>query len=136
VSQKFHNITNQYFTKWAKNKCRSQENIVYGKSGRVKNVSDKIEINGDYDWEKVVILEEKSYIAGLTKVSGIRGKTAFINFQTGNTGDKKALKKLKMEAAALGCPFIFITSEKSTVGSWSNELGGSQSIKTGIAYKY
>ena len=112
------------------------EKIVYVKSGRVEKVTDKIVINGEDDWEKVTILEEKSYIVGLTKVEEIRGKTAFINMQTGNTGDKKALKKLKMAAAKLHCPFILITSEKSTVGSKSNELGGSQSIKTGLAYKY
>jgi hypothetical protein len=112
------------------------EKIVYGKSGRVEKVTDKIVVTGEDDWEKVIILEEKSYIAGLTKVDEIRGKTAYINMQTGNTGDKKALKKLKMAAAALNCPFVLITSEKSTVGSKSNNLGGSQSIKTGFAYKY
>jgi hypothetical protein len=112
------------------------EKIVYGKSGRVEKVTDKIIVNGESDWEKVIILEEKAYIAGLIKVEEIRGKTAFINMQTGNTGDKKALKKLKMAASALNCPFILITSEKTTVGSKSNELGGTQSMKTGFAYKY
>ncbi len=110
--------------------------IIYGKSGRIEKVTDKITVNGEDDWEKVIVLEEKSYIAGLTKVDEIRGKTAFINMQTGNTGDKKALKNLKSAAAKLNCPFVLITSEKSTVGSKSNNLGGSQSIKTGFAYKY
>lgn len=41
-----------------------------------------------------------------------------------------------MAAAKMNCPFILITSGKTTVGSTSNELGGSQSIKTGVAYKY
>ncbi len=112
------------------------EKIIFGKSGRIEKVTDKIIVNGEADWEKVIILEEKSNIAGLIKVEEIRGKTAFINMQTGNTGDVKALKKLKLAAAALQCPFILITSEKTTVGSTSNALGGSQSIKTGIAYKY
>lgn len=112
------------------------EKIVFGKSGRVEKVTDKIIVNGENDWEKVIILEEKSYIAGLKKVEEIRGKTAFINMQTGNTGDVKAMKKLKMAAAALNCPFILITSEKTTVGSSSNELGGTQSMKTGVAYQY
>lgn len=112
------------------------EKIVYGKSGRVENITEKIVISSIEDWEKVTILEEKLYITGLQKVDEIRGKTAFVNMQTGNTGDKKAMKKLKMAAAELKCPFIFITSEKTTVGSSSNTLGGSQSIKTGFAYKY
>lgn len=112
------------------------EKIVYGKSGRVEDVTEKIVVNGEDDWEKVVVLEEKSYIAGLKKVSEIRGKTGLVNFQTGNTGDKKAQKKLKMAAAALGCPFILMTSDKTTVGANSNAIGGSQAIKTGLAYKY
>lgn len=112
------------------------EKIVYGKSGRVEDVTEKIVVNGEDDWEKVVILEEKSYIAGLKKGGEVRGKTGMINFQTGNTGDKKAEKKLKMAAAAIGCPFVLMTSDKATVGYNSNQLGGSQNIKTGIGYRY
>ena len=112
------------------------QKIVYGKSGRVEDVTEKITVATEDDWEKVVVLEEKSYIAGLKKVEEVRGKTGLINFQTGNTGDKKAAKKLKMAAAAIGCPFILMTSDKTTVGANSNAIGGSQAIKTGIAYKY
>ena len=72
----------------------------------------------------------------MKKVSEIRGKTSFINYHTANTGDKKAEKKLKMEAAEMGCPFILMTADKSSVGASSNGLGGSQAIKKGIAYKY
>jgi sRNA-binding regulator protein Hfq len=110
--------------------------IVYGKTGRVEEVTEKIVVNGEDDWEKVVILEDKSYIAGLKKAGEVRGKTGLINFQTGNTGDKKASKKLKMDAAKLGCPFVLMTADKTTVGANSNALGGSQAIKTGVAYKY
>jgi len=112
------------------------EKIVYGKSGRVEEVTEKIVVNGEDDWEKVVILEDKAYISGLKKGEEVRGKTGLINFQTGNTGDKKAEKKLKMEAAKLGCPFILLTADKATVGANSNQLGGSQVIKKGVAYKY
>lgn len=112
------------------------EKIVYGKSGRVEDVTEKIVLAGEADWEKVVILEEKSYISGLKKVGEVRGKTGMINLQTGNTGDKKAEKKLKMAAAILGCPFILMTSDKTTVGANSNQFGGTQAIKTGLGYKY
>ena len=95
----------------------SIEKIVYGKSGRVENISDKIVVLNENDWEKVVMLEEKSYIAGLKKGEEVRGKTGLVNFQTGNTGDKKAEKKLKMAAAAIGCPFILLTSDIATVGA-------------------
>lgn len=112
------------------------EKIVYGKSGRVEEVTEKIEVKGEADWEKVVILEDKAYIAGLKKGEEVRGKTGLINFQTGNTGDKKAEKKLKMDAAKIGCPFILLTADKTTVGANSNALGGSQAIKKGIGYRY
>lgn len=112
------------------------EKIIYGKSGRVEDVTEKLIVNNENDWEQVIILEEKSYIAGLKKVDEIRGKTGLINLQTGNTGDKKAEKKLKMAAAKLGCPFILMTSDKTTVGQNSNLIGGTQAIKKGLAYKY
>jgi sRNA-binding regulator protein Hfq len=112
------------------------EKIIYGKSGRVEEVTEKIDIKGEDDWEKVVILEDKGYIAGLKKVDEVRGKTGLINYHTGNSGDKKAEMKLKKAAAAIGCPFILMTSDKTTVGANSNALGGSQAIKKGIAYKY
>lgn len=112
------------------------EKIVYGKSGRVEEVTEKIIVKDEKDWERVVILEDKSYIAGLKKVDEVRGKTGLINYHTGNTGDKKAEKKLKMAAAAMGCTFILQTADKATVGASSNSLGGSQVIKKGIGYKY
>lgn len=112
------------------------EKIVYGSSGRVEEVTEKIDVSGKDGWENVVILEEKSYIAGLKKGDEVRGKTGLINFQTGNTGDKKAEKKLKMAAADQGCSFILLTADKTTVGANSNALGGSQAIKKGVAYKY
>ncbi len=112
------------------------EKVQYGKSGRVEEMTEKIVINGEDDWEKVVILEDKAYIAGLKKGEEIRGKTGLINFQTGNTGDKKAEKKLKMAAAAIGCPFVLMTADKTTVGANSNMLGGSQAIKKGVGYRY
>jgi hypothetical protein len=112
------------------------DKIVYGSSGRVEEVTEKIDVSGKDGWENVVILEDKSYIAGLKKGEEIRGKTGLINFQTGNTGDRKADKKLKMAAAEMGCPFILLTSDKTTVGANSNMLGGSQAIKKGVAYNY
>lgn len=112
------------------------EKIIYGKTKRQEDVTEKIVINGEDDWEKVVILEDKGYISGLKKVGEVRGKTGLINFQTGNTGDKKAQKKLKMDAAKQGCPFVLLMADKTTVGANSNAIGGSQAIKTGVAYKY
>jgi len=112
------------------------EKIIHGRSQRIEEISEKIIVEGPEDWEKVVILVDKNLIAGLKKGSEIRGKTSFVNFHTANTGDKKAMKKMKQEAAASQCPFILILTEKASVGSSSNNLGGSQAVKTGISYCY
>lgn len=112
------------------------EKIVYGKSHRVESITDKIIVKGEEDWEKVVVLEDIAFIAGLKKAEEVRGKTGLINYHTGNTADKKAEMKLKKAAAILGCPFILMTADKTTVGASSNQLGGSQAIKKGIGYKY
>jgi hypothetical protein len=114
------------------------EKIVYGKSGRVEEVTNKIVINGEDDWEKVVILEDKAYISGLKKGAEIRGKTGFISFHTGNTADKKAEKKLKIDAAKGNFPFILMVSDKqiNQTGDDGPQFGNVQSVKTGVSYKY
>ena len=112
------------------------EKFVYGKTGRVEEITEKIVVSTENDWEKVVILEDKAYIAGLKKGEELRGKTGLINYHTGNTADKKAEKKLKIAAAILGFPFVLQTADKTTTGHNSNQLGGSQAIKKGIGYKY
>jgi hypothetical protein len=115
------------------------EKIVYGKSGRVQHVTDKIVINGREDWEKVIILENREEIAGLTRKGEVKGKTAFINYRTGEGSDKTALKKLKMSAAENGCAFVNITTDKdidrkgATGGA---DFGQLQSIKKGVGYSY
>jgi sRNA-binding regulator protein Hfq len=58
------------------------EKIVYGKSGREEKVTDKISVLSKDDWEKVVMLVDKSEAAGLTKVNEVKGKTAMINDRT------------------------------------------------------
>src|SRR5690606_13723009 len=39
------------------------DKIYYGKSTRIEDISDKIEITDDDDWPKVIILEDKSLVA-------------------------------------------------------------------------
>jgi len=105
--------------------------IVYGKSSREEKVSDKIVVSSKDDWESVVILEDKSEVAGLTKVDDVKGKTAtFYNFHSSSGNDRKAEQKLKQDAAAMGCPFILLTADKDA------NLVSRQSVKKGIAYKY
>ena len=115
----------QTVSKYAVNK------IIYGKSGHQEDVTEKITVVSKDDWENVVILEDKSEVAGLNKVSEIKGKTSsWISYRTGNGKDRKAEQKLKEDAAELGCPFVLLVSEKDP------SLVNAASLKKGIAYKY
>lgn len=113
------------------------EKVIY-KSGSVEEMTQKIVVKSEDDWEKVVILEDKTYIAGLKKGDEIRGKTGFVSFHTGNTADAKAQKKLKIEAAKGGFPFILMTENKdiNQSGASGPSFGAVQSIKKGVTYKY
>jgi hypothetical protein len=112
--------------------------IVYGKSGREEKITDKISVLSKDDWEKVVMLVDKSEVAGLTKVNEVKGKTAMINYRTAAGSSAKAEKDLKQKAAEEGCPFVLMTSDKDADLSGHNGrgLGGTQSMKTAFAYKY
>lgn len=117
------------------------EKIVYS-SGREEPISEKIVINGKDDWEKVEILLDVSEIVGLKKVDEIKGKS--VGGFSGSKSDKKANKKLLEAAAAMGCPFIYMTGDsKSSGGGWGGWGGGiasiataNQTLKKGIAYTY
>ena len=115
------------------------EKIVYGKSGRVEEITKKVVVNGESDWEKVQILYDKAQTTGLTEGVEVKGKTAFINYNSGAGADRKAEERLKKAAAATGCPFILIISDKESIsaGAYGSQgLGSKQSIKKGITFKY
>lgn len=114
------------------------DRIVFGKSGRVQYISDKVRVFNRGDWERVIVIDNTDEVAGLSRRGEVKGKTAFINYRTGEGSDKTALKKLKMDAAELGCAFVYITVDKD-IDRKSDE-GGSfgqlQSIKKGFGYSY
>jgi sRNA-binding regulator protein Hfq len=111
--------------------------IVY-KSGREEVITEKIEIRGKADWEKVEILLDKSEIVGLTKGDEIQGKTMgfFSGYTSAAGSDKRAQRKLLEAAADMGCPFVYITADKDAKGGMQSGAYGNQSNKKGIAYKY
>lgn len=103
--------------------------IEYG-SGRKEDITEKIVVSSKDDWEKVVILEDVAATVGLKRQGEIKGKTAgMLSYRTAGNADKKAMERLKKEAAELGAPFILLQSEKDS--RWST-----QSIKKGFAYSY
>ncbi len=103
--------------------------ITYG-SGRSEKITDKIVVGSEDDWENVIVLEDKEQTVGLSKKDEISGKTSgLFSYQTFASADKKALKKMKQAAAKLGCPFVFISSDKNNVAT-------TQALKRGFAYAY
>ena len=105
--------------------------ITYGASNRVEKITDKIEITGKNDWEKVEVVTDKSQVIGLKKGEEVRGKTSgLLSYNTAGSADKKATRKLKEAAAEMNAPFILLTSDKA------DGYGTKQSIKNGVAYLY
>lgn len=87
------------------------EKITYGKTGQVVKTSNKITVNGEADWQKVVILESLNLTAGLEVGAKIGTSTDLANFDS-SKADSAVIKRLKMQAAALGYPFILISTDK------------------------
>ncbi len=110
---------------------------IHYQSGRNENITSKIIVNGVEDWEKVMVLDDKSQIAGLTRGNAIRSYTKFLNLHTANTGEKKAYQMLLKEAATFNQPFIFITFERATLyNGVIKGLGALQEIKRAVAFGY
>ncbi len=120
---------------------KAVEKIQYS-SGRTENISEKIVIASKDDWEKVEILLDKSEIVGLKKVGEVKGKST--GGFSGSKSDKKANMKLLQAAAAMGCPFVYMTSDQKSgggsYGGWGGGIAGiasaNQSLKKGIGYTY
>lgn len=106
-------------------------------SGRTQAMTDKISIQGEDDWEKVIILEDKEQRTGLNRVSDISAHTNFLNLHTANSGNNKVLEKLKREAAKLKCPFLLINFERATVyNGLIKSWGAIQEIRKAFCYNY
>ena len=104
--------------------------IVYG-SGRTEQISEKIEVSGKGDWEKVQILTDLMQTVGLKKGEDVRGKTSgMLSYNTAGSADRKATKRMKEAAAETGAPFVLLTSDKA------DGYGIKQSIKNGSTYSY
>lgn len=105
-------------------------------SGRTEMVSDKIEIRGEEDWQKVVVLEDKSQTAGLKRQADIAASTAFFNLHTANTGDRKAQELLLKEAARQHCPFVYLHFDRETNFTGFKTYGALQNKKRAFAFGY
>lgn len=102
--------------------------IIYS-SGRIENITTPISINGEKDWEKVVLTTNPKDVEGLTNLGELQGLG-----KSGTGGEQqtrpKAEKDIKTQAAQKGAFIIFVKSQNFSI-SWSNQY-----IITGTAYGY
>ena len=106
------------------------------KSGRIEKFSERIVINGEEDWEKVQITTIESDVEGLVKGKEMMAK-ASSGWSTTNQGkmQKKAMDKLKKEAAINGYHIVFLITTTGKGGHYGIS-GGTKASVTGIGYKY
>lgn len=112
------------------------EKITHGSSGREEEISEKIVVKTEMDWEKVVILSEKNYVKGMKKGEIIKGGVNSLNFHSEKSGSKKAEKKLKMIAARAGYPFVVLYGFDEIDYSKINALDRPKIKKQGVMYGY
>ena len=105
-------------------------------NGRTQKVSDKVVVASVLDWEKVIITNVESDVEGLTRVGEMMAK-ASSGWRTTNQGkmEKKAMDKLKKDAAAQGCHIVLLLTTTGKGGHYGVS-GGTKASVTGVAYKY
>ncbi|MFC1733593.1 hypothetical protein ACFL6I_25115 [candidate division KSB1 bacterium] len=106
------------------------------KSGRIEKFSERVVINGEEDWEKVQITTLESDIEGLVKGEEMMAK-ASSGWSTTGQGkmQKKAMDKLKQQAAAKGYHMVLLITTTGKGGHYGVS-GGTKASVTGVGYKY
>lgn len=107
--------------------------IVYA-SGRREEIHYGLDlpvINGEEDWEKVIETYVEDDVTGLTRVQELKAKSGWGGAAGSNLGYKNCIKKLKKDAAKLGCSVILIHGQPT--GAAAARGGNVQVIAT--AYK-
>ena len=106
------------------------------KSGRIQKFTERVVINGEEDWEKVQITTLESDIEGLVKGEEMMAK-ASSGWSTTNQGkmQKKAMDKLKKQAALKGYHIVFLMTTTGKGGHYGMS-GGAKASVTGVGYKY
>ena len=103
-------------------------------SGREELCSEKNQlqkINGEDDWESVVITYTENDVKGLTRVGQITKTSGWGGTMATGLGYKDALKKIQKEAAREGASIVWITDKPN---EQTTQYGAGVKL-TGIAYK-
>lgn len=98
-------------------------------SGRTENISSRVVIGSEKDWEKVQIVTDKSLFIGMKEGKEITSqKSGWFNYNSQKGIDKKVERKIKETAASYNAPYILLTDEeKGRVV---------RSLKKGVLYTY
>lgn len=108
---------------------------VHYSSGRVQQMSQKIDIISENDWEKVRVVYDRSEIMGLKSLGQIeKHSSGTWSFSiTAGHFSEKTLKKIRKEAANRGGCIVLILSQQSKSGDL---LGDGHASMTGEIYTY
>ena len=116
---------------------QSQISQIIFSSGRTQSFSEKITVNSEADWEKVILTNIPEEVAGLVRKGEVNGKATGAWGAASNAKKvyMKAEEKLKKEAARLGAHIIFtkdliVKDGDMMTGQWAKSMLG------GIAYGY
>lgn len=107
---------------------KSVKEIQYA-SGRIEEISNLIEINGESDWAKVALTKDPNEVIGLVRKGEIQAQES-IFFGNESKLREKAAESLKKEAAKKGAFIVLVQSDNFSHSPINNVT------MTGIAYSY
>jgi len=108
------------------------DHIVFS-TGIDQKISDKVIVSGKKDADKVILIEDKDQAEGLKKGAAIEGQTSAFNWRSADASGRKALQKLKEQAAESNAPFVFMTVDHDTQNAYGM---GAKGLKKGFIYTY
>lgn len=82
------------------------EKIIY-KSGRVEPITEKVEVHGKKDWEKIIVTRNPLYVVGLAKKGEIHVKSGKELHGIVSYGDSD-VENMKKQAASMGAHVIVL----------------------------
>ncbi|KAA0992761.1 hypothetical protein [Dyadobacter aurulentus] len=104
------------------------------KSGRVQEISEKIDVGGKDGWQNVIITSNNSDVVGLRRVGEIKAKAGgYGSLRTTKGSDKKATERIKREAAEKNGHVVLIHQHETTGRGFNKNP---ESIQSGVAYGY
>jgi hypothetical protein len=114
---------------------RSALSEIRFESGRIQQMSQKINVESAKDWEKVRVVNDKNEVLGMKSLGQIeKHSSGTWSFSiTGGHFSEKTLKKIRQEAAKRGGCIVLVLSQQSQSGGLFNDGHASM---TGEIYTY